>query len=790
MILFFLALTMLAASVFATDASTEARMDLAAARPLVPLSELVLSGENSDTVPRAVTVRIDDRIGADYSDRVNEERVMPPGPFTLRLRLASLKTPRHRPLDLAAAWRVIAFAPNGGRVTFAPLRLDSPRGLPPGVRGWYFGPGDTAPLSGFDPVTPGDPRISGPHVEQISRPGNDPVLAHGVRLTRFAAPLPPGNWRLTLWTEDPGEWETLPVVLQQRIRVNGQDLFMVNRDYAGWIDQRYLAGRAQEANPAAPPFASIAAGRGGRVSGVVTVGPDGMLTVELAGFPQPSTHLSAMTAEPADAAPAAEAAVEAVRAARFSESWPVLTPPPPAPRAASPLAVSPVAQATTAPGGLAILRTVVTVSAPATAQTSVAWEGHELPSRLLWGQWRWRRPGANVAGLVFSDAHLRADSQQIPLRADLPRKLVLVATVPPETAPGIYRGHLRIKTGPATAEAPFSIEVVHATRPAPAARVGPFLGFAPQLLGTPEWSKDTARSQARMQAACDVKTLAALGFTQITAPLMPPDVGMDAFIGDLRSTLAHFAAPAFGYETLRAMAASMPAADAAARIAAANAAIKAAGLPPVVWSLADEPAYSGTTDQVLALAASVHAADPAARLSGHLNDRRDAVLLPALSVVTVNPGFGADAADIEALRGREISPWLYNMPRPRLAAGSYLWRSGADGLLQWHARMPTADAFDPTDGREGDVQFLWPTPGVCAPADLDEDLLTLAEGQEDLRWFAWLDRAAQHNPDAARLRQRLHEEVPGTWQEMQTLPDARATLWRNMTADVARKIGY
>lgn len=711
---------------------------------------------------------------------------MPPGPFTLRLRLALLRTPRHRPLNVAAAFRAIAFA--DGRVTFGPLRLDAPPSLPPGVLGWSFGPAAAMPMLGFDAVQPDDPRISGPHIEQLSRPGGDPVLASGTRLTSFTPTLPPGRWRLTLWTEDPGEWETLPPVLQQRIRVNGTDLLYVSRDYAGWIAQRYLAGRAVEADPAQPPFATTGALRGGRVTGIVTVPADGVLRVELAGFPQPATHLSAMVAEPADAPPAAGDAVEALRAARFAENWPVLAKPQPA-APVDVLTAAPMAQGVTAAGGVAILRTDIRVPAPVTATTSIAWDGAPLPSHLLWGQWRWRRPGANSAGLLLSAASLRGDSGTIPLRPDLPRPLVLVVQVPPGTQPGLHQGAVRLHTPSGDTSVAFAVDVLAADRPDPAARPGVFLGFAPHLLGTPEWSKDAARRDARAQAGCDMDTLAGLGLTAITAPMGNPQDEPEAFVADIRAVLKRFPAPVIAYEPLRALAARLPAADAAAALARADAAVRAAGLPPVIWSIADEPAYAGITAQVHALAAEIHRIDPDALLAGHLNDQRDAALLPDLAMVTVNQAYGADAADIASLRAAHLRPWLYNMPLPRLSAGAYLWRSGADGLLQWHARMPTADPFDPTDGREGDVQFLWPAPGVCAAPDLDADLLQLAEGAEDLRWLAWLEQAAPRDATAASLLGRLRADIPAHWAQAAALPADQPARWRAQIVAVARKIG-
>ena len=156
-------------------------------------------------------------------------------------------------------------------------------------------------------------------------------------------------------------------------------------------------------------------------------------------------------------------------------------------------------------------------------------------------------------------------------------------------------------------------------------------------------------------------------------------------------------------------------------------------------------------------------------------------------MVTVNARFGADAADIATIRDPGRAVWLYNMPRLRLGAGFYLWRSGADGLLQWHARMPTADPFDPTDGREGDVQFLWPMAEICAPADLDTDLLDLAQGMEDLRWLAWLEAQAQAGtPGAVALKNALWSEVPGLWKIVASRPETAASDWRERIARLAR----
>ncbi|TMO20768.1 hypothetical protein CWC28_21840, partial [Pseudoalteromonas sp. S4492] len=108
--------------------------------------------------------------------------------------------------------------------------------------------------------------------------------------------------------------------------------------------------------------------------------------------------------------------------------------------------------------------------------------------------------------------------------------------------------------------------------------------------------------------------------------------------------------------------------------------------------------------------------------------------------------------------------WLYNMPNPRLAAGFFLWKSGADGYLHWHGRMPTADPFDPTDGREGDVIYMYPWVGSCpSTMTIHQRLLTLQEAVTDLRWMLWLEAEAAVDSKAQELVEQISRKIPGHW---------------------------
>ncbi len=761
-----------------------AAIDLPLATLPAPLADIVITGDNHTGDPAAIVLRADDAPGLDYAHRVDAERMVAPGKFSLRLRLASLTTPRGRPLDPAKLILVRAFTSQPG-ITFATIRTEPPAPLPPQTRAWFFGPKAEIPLAGMAAVATTDPAVSGPAVREIHRASADPVMAWGMRLTGFEADLPPGRWHFTLWTEDPGEWETLPPVFSRRIRINGADIVLQNSGAADWVRSRYLAGRTQEAAPNLSPYDTLAAPRGGRISADVTLA-NGHFVLELAGDPPAATHLSLITASPiTQAGPgpredAAGNAVDAVRRARFGETWPVLRPAP---------TIAPVARltltgdttATTAPGGLVIYR--LTAQAPTAISATTAVQSGAITIDLVWGMWRWQRPAPDVAGLIFSAQHLRGDSANIPLRPDLPRPITLVAHVPSATPPGQYHVGFTLRAGSAVQQRDLVLTVLPVSRPTPSQTVGPFLDFAPHLAAT----LTDGSGAGRRQAACDMGFLAAIGLTAVAPPLTTPSEDPAGFIADLGAAEKVFAAPPIAYAQARRMAWALGTTPAAAAVARADQAARLAGLAPPVWTVADEPSAAGTMDDAIALASAIRLANRDAHLAGHLNDPADTRILQYLDVATVNPRFGADPAMIANLRARGITPFLYNMPNQRLAAGAYLWRSGAAGLLQWHARMPTADAFDPTDGREGDVQFFWPTNDVCGKPDIDESLLALAEGEEDLRWFAWLDAQAEAGqPRAIALRAALQSSVGDTWAAAARLPANAPAAMRAAIIALAR----
>lgn len=744
---------------------------------LDPLSEVVVLGDNQSDAPRTIVVRIDDKPGAAYADRVNAERIVPPGPFTVRFRVALMATPSGRALEMGRLAAANAWAPGGG-VDFTGMGIELPAALPTDVRGWYFGPAAAAPLRGFEEVTPADPRVSGPGVRRIRRPGTDPLLTWGTRLTLFETRLESGRYRITMWTEDPGEWETLPPIIERRIRVNGADLLHYRRDHDWWVRSRYLSGRDREADPNAAPYESISGRRGARVEGEVEVF-GGRLRIEMAGHPGAATHIVAVTAEPVGQnPPQAAALVEEARAARFADDWHVLaepqTFPPPSQLNLAPASPTRVV---IAPGGVGVVRLEARSPLAASGAAEIAWSGEVgagAEGSLYWGMWRWRRNSVGSHGLLFSSDHLRGDVGRIPLRSDLPRPIVAVIRIAEDAKPGVRRGVISVTGGGNSAELPIEVVVPDIRIAPPRQRVGAFLDFAPHLL-----SDRSTAPMARRQAACDMDTLTSFGLRAGVPPLAQPDEpGRDQFLADLREASIRHSGPIMAYAPVRQMAVRLGPEVAADMAGRTDRSIAALGLPRVAWSIADEPGAEGGA-AVERLSREMRRLAPGALVAGHLNSPSDVALLRHFDLVTINEGYGASAARIDEIRRAGVQPWLYNMPRLRAGSGAFLWRSGADGLIQWHARMPTADAFDPTDGREGDAQFLWPTPEVCGSPDIDASLLALAEGAEDLRWLSWLEsEAARGRPEARALLARARATVPADWAGMDSLSDEAIILLR------------
>jgi hypothetical protein len=406
-----------------------------------------------------------------------------------------------------------------------------------------------------------------------------------------------------------------------------------------------------------------------------------------------------------------------------------------------------------------------------------------LEMDLYAAQWRLERTGAGSNLLVRAANFLRGEAASLPIEANEPRKYEAWVSADENTPPGLYKGAVKFAFPTGAAIVPIDVDVLPTALPTPPKPAGFYLDGAPHL----NWFAETRGDRGR-QLSCDLDVLRRYGITGNAPALSTPDgAGMSAFIDDARRAAnGGTIAPWFAYTPLKRLQAAKGSEPALRDLPAIMQSLQSAGVASPIWSVADEPGNPDQNPEDLSKAiAALRAAVPAIRLGGQFNDPRDLRFAGLVDTTLINQGFGIDAAHVAMLRGRGRDVWFYNTGRPRFTAGAWLWFTGASHYLQWHARMPTADPYDPTDGREGDVQIFPPSATLCpAHPDIHVDLLEMAEGLVDQQWLTWLD--GREEPAAKALRKRILVAMPADWASASKDAVERAGTIRASIMDVAR----
>ena len=755
-------------------------VELPASAPVGPSTVLVVEGRVEADQPIIVVLRLDDDWSdSAYASRVNEERLTPPGPFRWVIPVKGLKTSGGRLLRSNTLRRVHLFnASSSGSVSVGKFRFEDALSLPPGTLALSLGAPDAPLFPGFERVEPGDARIVDGHAVPVRRPGLDPLISSGMRgIERVRLAWPPGRATVTLWLEDVGEWETLPYFLRRRVRINGIDVVDQTFTPQQWIESRYLQGADNVYEPGADGWQTYGRRRGGQVTAQVDVGSDG-ITIELAGDTPAATFLSAVLVEPAGAA-SALAMVTAQRREWFNNAWPVA----PERRTAPPAELPPQFDVTLAPGTGHRLQ--FELSDPTFPPPEVVFELPDAAKgsfelRHWIAEPRLDRTSTGTNLLQPSYRLLRSRRFFGHAASRMPQRHILWISAASDVAPGNYSGVLKIK-GPHGAEIPLNIVVLPVALPSAPKPAGFYLE-PPAHLG---WFSETA-VLGEMQLVCDMRFLAKLGIFGNAPPLPPPTADRQSAIA-AQSRLAlqnATAVPWLAYSAAKQVRDTMGLEAAARQIGKAQSSLTAAGLPLPVWSIADEPSNPDQpADKLSRFASALRDSAPGIKLAGHLNTPNDARLLDLFDVALVNDGYGLDVQAIRSIRRKGATPWLYNTGKMRLTAGLWLWRTEAEHYLQWHARMPTADPFDPTDGREGDVQMFPPTADVCTDVpDIDEGVLEMAEGLVDQRWLTWLETA----PGGRQLLRAIRSRLPTDWRSAMRLSDREIEAIRTEIEALAR----
>ncbi|MBT6669749.1 MAG: hypothetical protein HOB03_06770 [Gammaproteobacteria bacterium] len=761
---------------------------------LTPNHQLEVNGINHSQQPQTLVIRLDDREAPGYSERVNLERVVPSGPFQINLGLGGLYTPSGKLLTVADLQQIVAFqgqGDKGGLLEITPLKINHSPSLPEGVKGWDLGASESRLWPGFTRLTPESGLFTGSMLQSVERgkrqQASDPLTSDGIRgIASLQLPLAAGEWHLTLWISDPGEWEYLPHPLRRTIHANQQLVYQHHYTPQQWIEQVYLSGLKQEATLNDNAWSHFGS-KSGSVKFEVHLSEEGLL-LELGG-PQPEAgYLAAILAEPAGqhTNQPLQTAIEKQRSQWWHRSWPIQStlynhsPKP----TLKPEQLSVVAAADTTAylefelqGGRSTAPPKITLTPPRYRQIA-------LDTTLRWGMWRLRRAKLSSTLLQLNDHHLRGGPLP-PNNPGLPRQIHIQVAVPAEATPGTYRGKISITIDQITLQAPMTIIVPDLTLPKIDRPIGVYLEHSVHF----GWFKELHQQQ-QQSLQCDLKLLQQQGISGIAPPLPTP-----ATASTQRQLLQQlnqldglgFTPPYLAYTPVKRMVARKGVEQMAIELAKMEQQLRQAQLPPPLWAIADEPSNASSNQpSPQKIARYIRSYAPNAQLAGQLNHPQDMKGIESYDIALLNSGFGIDGHQLDAVRDRGVTPWLYNLNPTRIGAGFYLWRNQGEGYLQWHGRMPTADPFDPTDGREADMQLLLPHATPCPlVADVDRKLFDLSEAITDLRWLLWLEQKAIDNPAASQLLHQLQLQIPTRWEAIEKLPHWQSKQWRKLITTFA-----
>ncbi|MGL6365663.1 hypothetical protein ACSZMZ_07405 [Aeromonas veronii] len=454
-----------------TGNQTPQRLDLSTHNwPIGSDDELVIEGHNPSARPQTLILRIDDEASVNYRSRVNLERIVAPGPFTQRFALSEWRTSQPRALALDKLTKLYLFmADNAPSMTIHRWYWQPGLTLPEGTIALDLGAAAAPRFTGFEPLSPGDPRLIG-HPTPILRPSGDALVRDGLRnLDGVQFDVAKGRYQLTLWLDDPGEWEYLPHPFERSVLVNGEPIWAEQWQPQEWLTQRYLAGQSREALPNPDPWQLFGARQGGPVHATLNH-PGGPLTITLVGHSPDAKYLAGLLLAPYPASTSKEALpnsgkdhavladataiVLAKQRQLFLEKW-TLAPYSPTP-ASQQLSLTPI---TDAAPTLQIAPLSAADALQQASQPVLAARGSQLllefaihtatddPAPLLviqppeqagsplaltpyYGKWHLVRPQASGTLLAPSDQELVEGIAGLTLLAGVPRRLVLQITIP------------------------------------------------------------------------------------------------------------------------------------------------------------------------------------------------------------------------------------------------------------------------------------------------------------------------------------------------------------------------
>lgn len=766
---------------------------------------LVINGINPNAFPQLLVIRIDDLSSHDYYSRANLERLVNSGPFQLRISATGLKKENKQPLDIQHLTKMIIF--NGKKkvpgvsswdieaIKIDSIRVQQDRALPNYIQAYDFGADDSEILEGSKGLGIINPYIQlFGQMREINRPGPDPWIRDGIAgIEEAKLAIEPGFYRLVLFREDIGEWENLPRQLNLSVAINGVRQASTKTENhtelspAQWYQQEYLKFYPQVADQ--DPWHEIVRHRG-LVQSFDFEQSDEELSIRLFGDSPQQRFISGLILQKLDEKvyqPETNGLnqVNARREEYFRQHWLIEDT-----TEQQPISMN-NENITLAQGEGRLIEFDIALAADAKLQWQSDFQQQGGYIEVRKALPRWRRSGSNQ--------HLtKAHRQLVQLKQDEVisgnHKLALWLQTEADMVPGRYELNLGFDPVNTSNEIQqgftLSIQVLDQTLPDNAQKVGIYLDHSPHLSFFKEW-----QSLQLAQVYCDLNYLDRLGLRALSPPMeTPTENNIQAWLHEIALYKEFYGkADLLAYTPYKRLKESLSGAvlqDKMAKLAQLS-----QGEMNIYWSIADE-ALVEQLGNIKQDAQSLHSANQFAKTAGHLNNQNQKSLIQELDLILMNHGFGVDKREIARITKTSSNKdndrkrvWLYNMPNFRLAAGAFLWRSQADGYVQWHGRMPTANPYDPTDGREGDYQFFYPQPNSCADLpDVDKGLYELAMGQYELRWYLWLEQQA--GDKAQGLKQEISDTLGDNWQQAEKITASQLDRWREQIIDLAQSLKH
>ncbi len=773
---------LLCVGVFISFQANALKQVLTFPREVAPSAILNVEGVNNNKIPVMLIIRIDDSLRPSYAQRANIERMLAPGPFDIQLTLGNTLKSNKTPLDLASLRQAIVFSlDDSADLIIQRFSVDTPPERTTNVLAWDLGAKFSPVWPNFKRITPQHSALSGRVLTALQRDRHfsitEGLITDGIKGIEKLT-LPPTKTRstVTLFMHDMGDWEYTPRILSRSIKVNGNPVFDEQINHQQWLSEHYLKGHKANFNAQTSIFDSLIESHYPPISFDLPQSRSPHVISFHGDMPE-AGFVSAIIVEPANDMQFSASLVRD-RQRWWERNWPIDLEP------KGPQRINQV---------LGQSSEILDIDMAQHSNEFVVYQLHSqsgeiisniklindhrnagIHTELRQSRWQLRRKGLKSNVLQPSSQYLTQPYVSYPT-SQYPALLTLrIATT--SMQPGKYPMTLQYQLGDELVSHQVTVNVLNTSLPELTKQIGVYTEQAPHHV----WE---SKARVNQSAQCDLTFFRELGLSTVAPGFTTPyDTRTEAmFLQELTHLQdAGIKGPVLAYTPFKRLVAKMGFPQTITRLNALSARIQQQELPSVLWSVADEP--SNADSQAL----SSFLRHTNITTAGHFNHPDDHKLMQQVTTALVNEGVMDTYQDLSELTQRFKDVWLYNITDTRYSAGYLSWFYPVKGYLQWHARMPTALPFSPIDGREDDVQFLYPQSPTCPSLySVDEALFLFAQGVDDHRWLLWLDQQVGKTQQAADLKNDI---VKAIRQHKQTHTFFDAQRWTSKIKTLAKHL--